>query len=148
MPSLGNLGNITKPIPTPEQPVEQLAETRNNPFTQDQLVDAWAGLAAHFRGEERLIAMLTTIQPELISKEMCQIVVANPWQKQEFQKFGKQVMDIVRDTLKNDHLRLQVLVREYQQEAKAYTAGEKYKVLTKMNHHLVDLRSRLNLQLE
>jgi uncharacterized radical SAM superfamily Fe-S cluster-containing enzyme len=74
--------------------------------------------------------------------------VANHWQKQEFAKFGKKVMDIVRKTLQNDLLKLQVEVAEFDRSAKAYTAADKYKLLTKQNPHLADLKAKLNLQLE
>ena len=154
MPSLGNLGTLgvkkettaaAAPAVEKEVPV---TPTRNNPFTADQLFDAWAGLVLHFPGEERLIAMLNTLVPELVTPELCRITVANPWQKQEFAKFGKQVMDLVRDTLKNDKLKLVVEVGEYKKITRAYTASEKYKVLVDMNPHVAELRSRMNLQLE
>ena len=154
MPSLGNLGTLgvkkenTAAVPTATAEAAPAAPTRNNPFTADQLFDAWAGLVQHFPGEERLIAMLNTLVPELVTPELCRITVANPWQKQEFAKFGKRVMDLVRDALKNDLLKLQVEVGEYKKTTRAYTAAEKYKVLVDMNPHLAELRTRMNLQLE
>ena len=154
MPSLGNLGTLgvkkenTAAAPTATAEAAPAAPTRNNPFTADQLFDAWAGLVLHFPGEERLIAMLNTLVPELVTPELCRITVANPWQKQEFAKFGKQVMNLVRDTLKNDNLKLVVEVGEYKKTTRAYTAAEKYKVLVDMNPHVAELRSRMNLQLE
>ena len=154
MPSLGNLGTLgvkkenTAAAPTATAEAAPAAPTRNNPFTADQLFDAWAGLVLHFPGEERLIAMLNTLVPELVTPELCRITVANPWQKQEFAKFGKQVMDLVRDTLKNDKLKLVVEVGEYKKTTRAYTAAEKYKVLVDMNPHVAELRTRMNLQLE
>ena len=154
MPSLSNLGALgvkkedtaaAAPAVEKEAPV---TPTRNTPFTADQLFDAWAGLVLHFPGEERLIAMLNTLVPELVTPELCRITVANPWQKQEFAKFGKQVMNLVRDTLKNDNLKLVVEVGEYKKTTRAYTAAEKYKVLVDMNPHVAELRTRMNLQLE
>ena len=134
--------------PVVNETTPQAKEQRNTPFTVDQLIDAWAGLSNYFPGEERLNAMLTTLVPELVSPEMCRITVANPWQKQEFGKFGKRVMDIVRDRLKNDNLRIQVEVGDYTKTTRAYTSSEKYKVLVEMNPHVAELKSRLNLQLE
>ena len=155
MPSLGNLGtlgvkkeNTAAAAPTATAEAAPAAPTRNNPFTADQLFDAWAGLVQHFPGEERLIAMLNTLVPELVTPELCRITVANPWQKQEFAKFGKRVMDLVRDALKNDLLKLQVEVGEYKKTTRAYTAAEKYKLLVDMYPHLAELRTRMNLQLE
>ena len=159
MPSLGNIGLINatptsaaaqasgakQPTSTAEQPAPA---QRNNPFTADQLIDAWVGLRVHFRGEERLLAMLANNQPVLVNEELCRITVANPWQKQEFAKFGKKVMDLVRDALQNDLLKLQVDVAEFDRSSKAYTAVDKYKLLVKQNPHLADLKTRMNLQLE
>ena len=152
MPSIGNLGMVGQTPPTNQttpttQPANN-AQQRNNPFTADQLIDAWVGLNKHFKKEERLLAMLSACQPVLVNPELCRITVANPWQKQEFARFGKQLMDIVRDTLQNDLLKLQVEVAEFDRSKKAYTASEKYKLLTAQNPHLAELKTRLNLQLE
>jgi DNA polymerase-3 subunit gamma/tau len=154
MPSIGSLGTISinttstaKPTTT-AAPAESTKETRNTPFTEDQLSDAWVGLAEHFPGEERLKAMLSSVIPELINPELCRIVVANPWQKEEFAKFGKKVMDIVRNKLKNDLLKLQVEVDTSQHSRRAYTSAEKYRVLEQMNPHIAELRSVMKLQLE
>ena len=153
MPSLGNLGVIgqAKPASQSQQAAPASAAPsvqRNNPFTADQLNDAWVGLRVHFQGEERLLAMLANYQPTLVNEELCRITVANPWQKQEFAKFGKKVMDLIRDALQNDLLKLQVDVAEFDRSTKAYTAAEKYKLLVKQNPHLADLKTRMNLQLE
>ena len=149
MPSLGNLGMVGGGTKAEVKPaVEEQKAQRTSPFTADQLIDAWVGLRTHFHGEERLLAMLSKCQPELINPELCRIKVANPWQKQEFAKFGAQVMTIVRDKLQNDLLRLQVEVAEFEQEERAYTAADKYKLLSKQNPHLVEMKDKLGLQLE
>ena len=151
MPSLGNLGKISsqpKSEAQPTQPAEETKAQRTNPFTADQLIDAWVGLNQHFKGEERLLAMLSASQPTLVTPELCRITVANPWQKQEFAKFGKKVMDIVRNILQNDLLKLQVEVVEFDRSTKAYTAADKYKLLAKQNPHLIDMKDKLGLQLE
>ena len=57
-------------------------------------------------------------------------------------------MDIVRDSLQNDLLKLQVDIAEYDRSAKAYTSAEKYKLLLKQNPHLAELKNKLNLQLD
>ncbi len=154
IPSLGDLGKIPS---TPVSVVNKEAESdnvkdkkelRNSPFTIDQLLDAWVGLRKHFKSEERLLAMIAACQPELINPELCRISVANQWQKQEFAKFGKEVMDHVRNTLQNDLIKLQVVVVEADRKNKAYTAADKYKLLVSQNPHLATLKTNLNLQLE
>ena len=149
IPSLGNLGVVNTQAPTSSTqaaPTEQ--PMRENPFTRDQLIDAWVGLSKHFPREERLLAMLSASAPDILNPRLCRIEVANPWQKQEFAKFGKQLMDIVRDQLQNDYLKLQVDVKERGTEKRAFTSAEKYKVLEQRNPHLKELKQRMNLQLE
>ena len=150
MPSLGNLGLVDNQATrrSGDQAKGEKKEDRNTPFTVDQLIDAWVGLRSYFKGEERLVAMLAKTRPEMISDTLCRITVANPWQKQEFAKFGKQVMDIVRNKLQNDQLKLQVEVAEFDRGAIAYTAAEKYKLLVGQNPHLAELKTKLGLQLE
>ena len=156
LPSLGNLGVVNKPQAqtTAAQPTTATAtattdqQKRETPFTRDQLIDAWVGLNKHFPREERLLAMLSAVTPEIVNPRLCRITVANPWQKQEFAKFGKQVMNIVREQLKNDYLMLQVDVETRSETTRAYTAAEKYKLLAKQNPHLEELKNRMNLQLE
>ncbi len=156
LPSLGNLGVVNKPQAqtTASQPTTATAtvttdqQKRETPFTRDQLIDAWVGLNKHFPREERLLAMLSAVTPEILNPRLCHITVANPWQKQEFAKFGKQVMNIVREQLKNDYLMLQVDVETRTETSRAYTAAEKYKLLAKQNPHLEELKNRMNLQLE
>ena len=148
IPSISIKQSTSSAQPAATETTPQPKEQRNTPFTVDQLIDAWAGLSEYFPGEERLNAMLTTLVPELVNPELCRIIVANPWQRQEFGKFGKRVMDIVRDRLKNDNIRLQVEVGDYTKATRAYTSSEKYKVLVDMNPHVAELKSRLNLQLE
>ena len=156
MPSLGSLGvintngvgstnpnNSTASATTPTNSVK-----RNNPFTLDQLKSAWVGQIKNFQSEERFKAMLTTYDPEMDSENVFHITVANALQKKEFAKFGKQLMDAIRDTLQNDLLQLHVRVAEYTPSQMAYTASEKYKLLNEMNSHLGELRERMNLQLE
>ena len=152
LPSLGNLGVVNKPQAQTTATTQATAPTdqpkRETPFTRDQLIDAWVGLNKHFPREERLLAMLSAATPEILNPRLCRITVANPWQKQEFAKFGKQVMNIVREQLKNDYLMLQVDVETRTETARAYTAAEKYKLLAKQNPHLEELKNRMNLQLE
>ena len=149
MPSLGNLGIIgSTPKKEEKTVVEEPKTQRTSPFTADQLIDAWVGLRTHFRGEERLLAMLKNCQPTLISSELCRITVANPWQKQEFSKFSTQVTTLLHDKLQNDLLRLQIEVAEFSPTERAYSSADKYKILANINPHLVEMKDQLGLQLE
>ena len=151
MPSLGNLGKLSATPqattqPTATVPTEQ--QKRNNPFTLDQLKSAWVGQIKYFEKEERFKAMLTTYELVQDSETKFHITVDNQLQKKEFAKFGKQLMDRVRNALQNDDVQLRVEVAEYTASQVAYTSTEKYKILNQLNPHLEEMRQRMNLQIE
>lgn len=146
MPKLLSLKHLTGTDAASAVTEEKKEE--NTPFTPDQLIGAWAGLKDHFPHEERLLAMLRTYQPELISDTMAQVTLSNPLQKSEFVHFAPEIMRIIRATLHNSQLKLQVLVKEYDKKTVAYTAAEKYQVLVNQNPHLQDLKSKLTLLLD
>ena len=152
MPSLGNLGKLSTTPQTTTQPTAAAPTTeqqkRNNPFTLDQLKSAWVGQIKYFEKEERFKAMLTTYELVQDSETKFHITVDNQLQKKEFAKFGKQLMDRVRDALQNDDVQLRVEVAEYTAAQVAYTSTEKYKILNQLNPHLEELRQRMNLQIE
>ena len=151
MPSLGNLGKLSATPQAVAQPtVTTQAEQpkRNNPFTLDQLKSAWVGQIKHFEKEERFKAMLTTYELVQDSDTKFHITVDNQLQKKEFAKFGKALMDRVRDALQNDYIQLRVEVAEYVATQVAYTSTEKYKILNQLNPHLEEMRQRMNLQIE
>ena len=152
MPSLGNLGKLSTTPQTTTQPTAATPTTeqqkRNNPFTLDQLKSAWVGQIKYFEKEERFKAMLTTYELVQDSETKFHITVDDQLQKKEFAKFGKQLMDRVRDALQNDDVQLRVEVAEYTTAQVAYTSTEKYKILNQLNPHLEELRQRMNLQIE
>ena len=92
--------------------------------------------------------MLTTYELVQDSDTMFHITVDNQLQKKEFAKFGKALMDRVRDALQNDYIQLRVEVAEYVATQVAYTSTEKYKILNQLNPHLEEMRQRMNLQIE
>ena len=158
MPSLGNLGKLninggsqpngTTNAGAASQQREVNNAKRNTPFTLDQLKSAWVGQIKNFEKEERFKNMLTTYEPVMDTETDFHITVSNQLQKKEFARFGKLLMDNIREQLQNDHIRLHVEVAEYQSAQMAYTSSEKYKLLNEMNSHLSELRTRMNLQLE
>lgn len=146
IPSLRVEKNVkqTPPLQEAQTPTQQ----QSVPFTNDQFLDAWAGLKKMFKDEARLMAVLEEHQPRLVDTTLCILELANPWQRDEFKKFGKKVMDYMRKTLHNDQLQLKLEVAAYDHSQVAYTADEKYKLLAEQNPMLKDLKEQLNLLLD
>lgn len=155
LPSLGGLPTIpsinstpTAAQPQASQAQQPTAPEQHRPFTVDQFNSAWAGLSKHFEKEERLKAMLTRFTPRPKDETTYVLTLANPWQAEDFKKFGKQVADIIRASLQNTDFKLLLEIGEYEHETKAYTAEDKYQLLLEMNSELANLKQSLALQLE
>lgn len=118
------------------------------PFTDDQFYDAWAGLKDIFRDEARLLAVLSEYRPKLVDETLCVLELANPWQRDEFKKYGSQVMNHMREVLHNDKLQLKLEVAVLDKSKIAYTAEEKYKQLAESHPALQTMKDKLNLLLE
>jgi len=149
LPSLNlNRTTTTTTTTTQTQTAQPQEGPKSTPFTSDRLNEVWAGLKQHFPKQDRLIRMLTDYRPVVKEESLITLTLSNPWQKDEFARYGAEIMTIVRKELENDLVKLQVLVEEYHREEHAYTSQEKYKLLTQQNPELLELKETLNLQLE
>lgn len=148
LPSLPSLKPKPSTSTLSESPKAPSTSSTTSPFTLDQLSSAWVGLRKDFPKEERLQMMLTDYQPQITGENMLTLTLTNSWQKDEFARFGKQIMDKIRHELHNDLIKLQVVVEEYTAKQEAYTSAEKYKLLAEQNALLAEMRDALNLQLE
>ena len=123
-------------------------EQSNRPFTADQLHDAWVGLAAHHQDEPRLKELIENYIPRLIDTYTAEIQMPNPWQMSQMRKAMPELAQQLRAALHNDQLHIQLVQAEYTQEQMAFTAEEKYKVMTEQNPALAQLKERLDLQID
>lgn len=152
MPSISLGLGIKKEAPsaapqaTGAQP--QTEEDQNRPFTVDQLRDAWVGLAATHKEEPRLKELIENYTPKLVDSVTAEIQMPNPWQMSEMRKALPGLMSQLRQTLHNNHLQLQLVQAEFSQEQMAFTAEEKYKLMAEQNPALVQLKERLDLQID
>ena len=152
MPSISLGLGIKKEAPsaapqtTGAQP--QTEEDQNRPFTVDQLRDAWVGLAATHKEEPRLKELIENYTPKLVDSVTAEIQMPNPWQMTEMRKALPGLMSQLRQTLHNNHLQLQLVQAEFSQEQMAFTAEEKYKLMAEQNPALVQLKERLDLQID
>ena len=129
-------------------PITDQKEQSNRPFTADQLLDAWVGLATHHEDEPRLKELIKSYAPRLIDEHTAEIQMPNPWQMSQMRKAMPELAQQLRAALHNDQLHIQLVQAEYTQEQMAFTAEEKYKVMIEQNPALAQLKERLDLQID
>lgn len=142
-----------KPEAAPAQPTATPAEQpkqeeQNRPFTVDQLRDAWVGLADSHKEETRLKQLIENYMPLMVNDLTAEIQMPNPWQMAEMRKALPTLLRQLRATLQNDHLEIQLVQAEFNQEQMAFTAEEKYKLMVEQNPALTQLKEKLDLQID
>ncbi len=151
IPKIGlGLGPKKKEEPAAEapKPAAEPQAPQNNPFTADQLRDAWVGLATTHKEELRLRELIENYIPTLVEENMAQIQMPNPWQLSQMRSAMPKLMAELRQKLKNDLLTVQLVLAEYNQEQMAFTADEKYAVMAQTNPVLAQLKENLDLQVD
>lgn len=151
IPKIGlGLGPKKKEEPAAEapKPVAEPQAPQNNPFTADQLRDAWVGLATTHKEELRLRELIENYIPTLVEENTAQIQMPNPWQLSQMRSAMPKLMAELRQKLKNDLLTVQLVLAEYNQEQMAFTADEKYAVMAQANPVLAQLKENLDLQID
>jgi len=136
------------PLTANPSPLTDQKEQSNRPFTADQLHDAWVGLAAVHSDEPRLKELITNYIPRLLDDHTAEIQMPNPWQLTQMRKAMPELAKQLREALQNDLLQIRLTQAEYTQEQMAFTAEEKYKVMTEQNPALAQLKERLDLQID
>ena len=151
IPKIGlGLGPKKKEEPAAEapKPAAEPQAPQNNPFTADQLRDAWVGLATTHKEELRLRELIENYIPTLVEENMAQIQMPNPWQLSQMRSAMPKLMAELHQKLKNDLLTVQLVLAEYNQEQMAFTADEKYAVMAQANPVLAQLKESLDLQVD
>ena len=123
-------------------------EERNNPFTHDQLVDAWVGLQEQFKTNTRILPLLEAYTPTIIDDLSLELEMPNKWQLEEMQKTLPMLLQCMRDALQNDHLKIQLTLKHYAPDQMAFTAEDIYKQMAKNNPALAMMKEKLQLQLD
>ena len=135
------------PKPAASAPKEQQTE-QNRPFSQEQLADAWIQLSSHqaFKGNERLLAMLSNIAPTLTTMPAFKVILRNTYQEKDLNQHKTAILQFLRQRLQNDGVRFEVEVNETQMKKVAYTPQEKFNLMAKENPNVAELAKMFNMQ--
>ena len=150
MPKIG-LGLGPKPAAPQEAPAEAPQtpkEEQNRPFTADQLLGAWVGLADTHKEELRLKQLIENYSPSMVDETTAEIQMPNPWQLDQMRAALPTLLRQLRMALHNSQLTIRLVLAEYDREQMAFTAEEKYALMTEANPVLAGLKEKLDLQID
>lgn len=128
----------------------QPQERENRPFTAEQMTQAWIRLRMElFSDDKRFQAMLSNMVIERVDDLTYCVPLVNSIQETELTAVKGKMMEFLSAQLHNAYLKLQFrIVPQGERPVVAYTAEERYKLLSSGNAHVSELKALLGLSLE
>jgi DNA polymerase-3 subunit gamma/tau len=123
----------------------------NKAFTAEEMmkvIQAFA-LARNQAGNRQLFTTITTAKVELSDKNSIILHIQNEAQKEILTAVKQDFLDFVRKELSNNTVGLEIRIEaEQTSTAKAYKPADKFKMLAEKNPSLLELKKRLDLELD
>ena len=155
MPGVTGVPNIASPqinqAPTQQKAPSIFQEKESDrPFTIEQMTEAWNRMPQQlFADDKRLTAMLTNMVIEPISDTLYTILLQNIIQEKELTSVKPRILKYLRTVLHNSTVQLQFkIVEQESRDQVAYTAEDRFKLLSKENQHLIEMKELFNLTLD
>ena len=98
------------------------------------------------KGKKIMAANLNMDQPQLNEAFLMSMTVPNQIIQQEIDRNKFELLQFLRDKLENDHLDLQVIVKEEMNEKYIFTPEEKYKKMVEQNPSIALLKDTFDLE--
>lgn len=127
MPRISGMGvRISKTDDEPQEVKSAIVQEKNESYTAKEVEQAWEWICTNYERDERWKAILSSSVPTLLSSGEVEIKFSSELQKVEFKSIEEHVLSSLRLHLRNDKVRLNILVEENNTEQKAFTNAEKY----------------------
>jgi len=143
-----NIFNRTKKEVKEE--VEESAENRSEPFTQEQLSEAWSKYKSQKmeEGSGDMEAIVLSRNPVKEEDDTITLVLSSALEIQILDRFEADLVGFLRNSLKNDQININKKVEEIKEGRKLYTSKDKYEYLVEQNPAVKDLKDKLGLDFE
>lgn len=127
-----------------EQTVEAIQST---PFDAAMLCSAWKKFAAGTEKERVLYNTMLSCIPEMKDQTTFEVVVDNKEQLNRMNEKGTELIQYLRQELKNSHISMVLRESEKQERQRAYSQREKFEFMVKENDFLLQFKDRFGLEL-
>ncbi|UKJ08663.1 DNA polymerase III subunit gamma/tau [Solitalea lacus] len=156
IPSIKNLSSNTPssieeevviPSPTEYQEVKG-----NQPFTQEQLLRYWNEYAEQAQNESKigLHTIMTVNKPKLRPDYSIEVTVIDKYQTDIIQSEQVHMLRFLKNKLQNSGIKIDAVIGQGEEQVKKtlYTSTDKFKYLADKNPNLLELRRRLDLEID
>lgn len=131
-----------------QQKTKSEEDKRAKEVSLEELHVHWNNYIAQLdaKGKKIMAANLNMDQPQLNEAFLMSMTVPNQIIQQEIDRNKFELLQFLRDKLENDHLDLQVIVKEEMNEKYIFTPEEKYKKMVEQNPSIALLRDTFDLE--
>jgi len=125
---------------------EEKVDLRSNEFTPEDVRQVWKAFID--QGDFQVLDLEVLNQPYELAGTQVTVSIPNDALVPGFEKIRGELLKYLRTALKNDHISLQSVVVELDQEKMLYTDREKFEFLKRKYPALKDLQEKLGLDPE
>lgn len=123
-------------------------DKRAKKVNKEELLIHWNNYIAQLetKGKKIMAANLNMDEPQLHEDFSMSMTVPNQIIQQEIDRNKFELLDYLRDKLENDHLELEVIIKEEMNEKYIFTPEEKYKKMVEQNPSIAILKDTFDLE--
>ena len=122
-------------------------QAQNEPFTGEELRTAWKNCADEL-SDKHLKSVMLYLVPEIKGDDTIEVPALNPEQVNYIQQNSSQIMEYLFIRLKNNRIKMDIIIKEDNQEHTPFTAQEKYAYMANKNPLLKKLVQDFSLRLD
>ena len=123
-------------------------ENRNNAFTEEQFEVAWNTYIGRNPDQRILVAAMRGNMPYEIEKNSYEVTVQHPAQQQAFDSYMGNLVQHLRDYLKNDFIKLKVVLSEQTESKDSLNPKDFLKLILEENKELARFFQETGAELE
>lgn len=130
-----------------EEVQSERAEKRNQPFTPEDLHQAWVAFVKSIPTEVHLVNTMQLNYPEHVEGTIYQVTVSNTFQEKAINDFKVRLMPFICNLLQNDFFELRVLVDENRESHKVLLPKDVFEKLVEDNEVFKKMVAELGLEI-
>ncbi|WP_165022763.1 DNA polymerase III subunit gamma/tau [Dysgonomonas sp. ZJ279] len=127
--------------------VETQSEVLTERFTPIQLIKEWKAYAEVLIEEHHLKNTMLNCLPNLQDNNIFEIIVNNPMQEQRLLEYKMDILNKLKQQLRNTQIQMQVRISEDNEKKLAFTPAEKFNLMMEENESLRRLKDEFGLEL-
>lgn len=139
---------VSAPNTTYKEIKKEEKATINKAFSPEDLENAWRKFAQTIPEQGRMLSLILSTTPHLISAAMFKVKVSNMLQEKELKKLQPDILEFMQSQLSNSSIRMTIKIIEETAVQRANSPEDRYKIMADINPALDILKNGLQLEID